>query len=74
MAVSGDAKPWTIGQIANGEHIKNALAEGRGHNVGVITNAAIAPTAHAVNTYGLAPSVAAATYAYAPLHNVYSYR
>merc|ERR1712027_73998 len=75
VAVSGDAKPWTIGQIANGEHIKNALAEGRGHNVGVITNAAIAPTAHAVNTYGLAStvSVPAATYAYAPYHNVYSY-
>merc|ERR1712178_292179 len=75
VAVSGDAKPWTIGQIANGEHIKNALAEGRGHNVGVITNAAIAPTPHAVNTYGLAStvSVPAATYAYAPYHNVYSY-
>merc|ERR1712027_194333 len=75
VAVSGDAKPWTIGQIANGEHIKNALAEGRGHNVGAITNAAIAPTAHAVNTYGLAStvSVPAATYAYAPYHNVYSY-
>ena len=53
MAVSGDAKPWTVAQVANGEHIRNALAEGRGHNVGVITNAAITPTVHAAATYRL---------------------
>merc|ERR1712025_551727 len=53
VAVSGDAKPWTVAQVANGEHIRNALAEGRGHNVGVITNAAITPTVHAAATYRL---------------------
>ena len=53
MAVSGDAKPWTVAQVANGEHIRNALAEGRGHNVGVITNAAITPTVHAAATNGV---------------------
>merc|ERR1711878_119686 len=39
-AVSGDAKPWTVAQVAAGEPVKNALAEGRLHNIGVITNAA----------------------------------
>merc|ERR1712025_707572 len=70
-AVSGDAKPWTIAQVANGEHIRNALAENRGHNIGVITNAAIAPTPHAVNTYGLASTVSHA-YTYG-VPSVYSY-
>ena len=64
MAVSGDAKPWTVAQVANGEHIRNALAEGRGHNVGVITNAAITPTVHAAATYGL-PVASYAGYPYA---------
>merc|ERR1712227_583469 len=64
VAVSGDAKPWTVAQVANGEHISNALAEGRGHNVGVITNAAITPTAHAAATYGL-PVASYAGYPYA---------
>merc|ERR1712227_828576 len=58
--VSGDAKPWTIAQVANGEHIRNALAENRGHNIGVITNAAIAPTPHAINSYGLTSTVSQA--------------
>ena len=40
VAVSGDAKPWTVAQVAAGEPAKNALAEGRLHNIGVITNAA----------------------------------
>ena len=40
MAVSGDAKPWTVAQVAAGAPAKNALAEGRLHNIGVITNAA----------------------------------
>merc|ERR1711955_44150 len=38
--------PYTVGQIAAGHHIANAVAEGRAHNVGVITNAAIAPVVH----------------------------
>merc|ERR1712025_1219494 len=64
VAVSGDAKPWTVAQVANGEHIRNALAEGRGHNVGVITNAAITPTVHAAATYGL-PVASCAGYPFA---------
>merc|ERR1712137_1169353 len=40
VAVSGDAKPWTVAQVAAGAPAKNALAEGRLHNIGVITNAA----------------------------------
>merc|ERR1712227_1093523 len=64
VAVSGDAKPWTVAQVANGEHIRNALAEGRGHNVGVITNAAITPTAHAALSYGVPQAVSYAGYPY----------
>merc|ERR1712025_1411487 len=41
-----EAEPYTVGQIAAGHHIANAVAEGRAHNVGVITNAAIAPVVH----------------------------
>merc|ERR1712193_551230 len=40
VAVTGDAKPWTVAQVAAGEPVKNAIAEGRLHNIGVITNAA----------------------------------
>merc|ERR1712127_752686 len=40
---SADAEPYTVAQIAHGAHIANAAAEGRLHNVGVITNAVIAP-------------------------------
>ena len=40
MVASGDAKPWTVAQVAAGEPARNALAEGRLHNIGVITNAA----------------------------------
>merc|ERR1712055_1174191 len=54
-----DPEPYTVGQIAHGAHIANAAAEGRLHNVGVITNAAIAPV-----TYAAVPTVphAAVTY------------
>merc|ERR1711936_41805 len=45
-AVSGDAKPWTVAQVAAGEPVKNAIAEGRLHNIGVITNAAEAGVTH----------------------------
>merc|ERR1712126_528132 len=41
-----EPEPYTVGQIAAGHHIANAVAEGRPHNVGVITNAAIAPVVH----------------------------
>ena len=36
----GDAAPWTVAQVAAGEPARNALLEGRLHNIGVITNAA----------------------------------
>merc|ERR1712126_46140 len=41
-----EPEPYTVGQIAAGHHIANAVAEGRAHNVGVITNAATAPVVH----------------------------
>jgi len=40
LAVCGDAAPWTVAQVAAGEPARNALLEGRLHNIGVITNAA----------------------------------
>merc|ERR1712061_676444 len=40
-----EAEPWTVGQIAAGAHVAEAIKDGRAHNVGVITNAAIAPVA-----------------------------
>merc|ERR1712158_141999 len=46
VAVTGDAKPWTVAQEAAGEPVKNAIAEGRLHNIGVITNAAEAGVTH----------------------------
>merc|ERR1712154_449107 len=46
VAVSGDARPWTVAQVAAGEPVKNAIAEGRLHNIGVITNAAEAGVTH----------------------------
>ena len=46
VAVTGDAKPWTVDQVAAGAHVMNAAAEGRLHNVGVITNAAQAGLTH----------------------------
>merc|ERR1712141_361235 len=46
VAVSGDAKPWTVAQVAAGEPVRNAIAEGRLHNIGVITNAAEAGVTH----------------------------
>merc|ERR1712080_634300 len=39
-----EPEPYTVGQIAAGAHIASAIADGRPHNVGVITNAAIAPS------------------------------
>merc|ERR1712055_330876 len=41
-----EASPYTVGQIAHGAHIANAAADGRLHNVGVITNAGVYPYAH----------------------------
>merc|ERR1711897_90761 len=63
-----EAEPWTVGQIAAGAHVAEAIKDGRAHNVGVITNAAIAPVgatpyavcAHAV-TYAGAPHAVAHT-------------
>merc|ERR1711950_138958 len=46
VAVTGDARPWTVAQVAAGEPVKNAIAEGRLHNIGVITNAAEAGVTH----------------------------
>merc|ERR1712133_329533 len=40
-----EPEPWTVGQIAAGAHVAEAIKDGRAHNVGVITNAAIAPVA-----------------------------
>merc|ERR1712114_72474 len=40
-----EPEPWTVGQIAAGAHVAEAIKDGRAHNVGVITNAAIAPIA-----------------------------
>merc|ERR1712066_672162 len=40
--VSGDAKPYTLAQVASGLPVQNAAADGRLHNVGYITNAAAA--------------------------------
>merc|ERR1712180_488548 len=44
-----EPEPYTVGQIAAGHHIANAAAEGRLHNVGVITNAAVPPVAPVVH-------------------------
>merc|ERR1711872_783730 len=41
-----EPEPYTVGQIAAGHHIANAFADVRLHNVGVITNAAVAPVVH----------------------------
>merc|ERR1712240_547869 len=57
--VSGDAQPWTLAQVAAGEPAKNALAEGRLHNIGVITNAAEAGVTQVggVALYNAVPAV-----------------
>merc|ERR1712020_203624 len=68
-----EAEPWTVGQIAAGAHVAEAIKDGRAHNVGVITNAAIAPVA-ATHVYSAYPYAAypyavgahAVTYAGAP--------
>merc|ERR1712126_431804 len=44
-----EPEPYTVGQVAAGHHIANAAAEGRLHNVGVITNAAVHPVAPVVH-------------------------
>merc|ERR1712071_392018 len=52
-----EAEPWTVGQIAAGAHVVEAIKDGRPHNVGVTTNAAIAPLAatHVVAGYSAYP-------------------
>merc|ERR1712087_751174 len=52
-----EPEPWTVGQIATGAHVAEAIKDGRPHNVGVITNAAIAPVAatHVVSGYSAYP-------------------
>merc|ERR1711970_1702511 len=52
-----EPEPWTVGQIAAGAHVAEAIKDGRPHNVGVITNAAIAPVAatHVVSSYSAYP-------------------
>jgi len=52
-----EPEPWTVGQIAAGAHVAEAIKDGRPHNVGVITNAAIAPVAatHVVAGYSAYP-------------------
>merc|ERR1712121_610233 len=44
-----EPEPYTVGQIAAGHHIANAAADGRLHNVGVITNAAVHPVTPVVH-------------------------
>merc|ERR1711997_6443 len=66
-----EPEPWTVGQIAAGAHVAEAIKDGRPHNVGVITNAAIAPVAatHVVSGYSAYPYAVGAhavTYAGAP--------
>merc|ERR1712145_25713 len=66
-----EPEPWTVGQIAAGSHVAEAIKGGRPHNVGVITNAAIAPVAatHVVagySGYPYAVGAHAVTYAGAP--------
>merc|ERR1712020_460433 len=60
-----EPEPWTVGQIAAGAHVTEAIKDGRPHNVGVITNAAIAPIA--------ATHVAYAGYPYAYSGYPYAY-
>merc|ERR1712080_755214 len=51
-----EAEPYTIGQVNAGVPVANAAAEGRLHNVGVITNAAVvAGYPHTVATYAHHP-------------------
>merc|ERR1712147_348278 len=63
-----EAEPWTVGQIAAGAHVAEAIKDGRTNNVGVITNAAIAPVAatHVYCAYPYAVGAHAVTYAGAP--------
>merc|ERR1712212_805918 len=65
-AVSGDAKPYTVAQVAAGLPVQNAVADGRLHNIGVITNAAQA----GVKTVGALPL----TYAGHPYVHYYGKR
>ena len=55
--LQAEPEPWTVGQIAAGAHVAEAIKDGRPHNVGVITNAAIAPVAatHVVAGYSAYP-------------------
>merc|ERR1712212_1158982 len=65
-AVSGDAKPYTVAQVAAGLPVQNAVADGRLHNIGVITNAVQA----GVKTVGALPL----TYAGYPYLHYYGKR
>merc|ERR1711955_88537 len=65
-AVSGDAKPYTVAPVAAGLPVQNAVADGRLHNIGVITNAAQA----GVKTVGALPL----TYAGYPYVHYYGKR
>merc|ERR1712227_850132 len=54
-----EAEPWTVGQIAAGAHVAEAIKDGRAHNVGVITHAATyagAPHAVAHTPFGVTHS------------------
>merc|ERR1712055_461402 len=63
-----EPEPWTVGQIAAGAHVAEAIKDGRPHNVGVITNAAIAPVAatHVVSAYAVTYAGAPHAVAYTP--------
>merc|ERR1719187_2938478 len=50
-----EPEPWTVGQIAAGAHVAEAIKDGRPHNVGVITNAG-APHAVAYTPFGVTHS------------------
>ena len=41
--VTGAPEPWTVAQVLAGAPLQNAVAEGRAHNPGVITNLALHP-------------------------------
>merc|ERR1712024_236054 len=63
-----EPEPWTVGQIAAGAHVAEAIKDGRPHNVGVITNAATALvySTGLVGAYPYAVGAHAVTYAGAP--------
>merc|ERR1712158_323626 len=68
VAVTGDAKPWTVDLVAAGEPVRNAIAEGRLHNIGVITN-----IDYGHNTGGLRPLVHHVPAVYSAYHPYTAY-